>query len=121
MPKEYGRNRRVADLLQRELAVLIQRESTDTRLGMITVSTVDVSPDLKNAKVYITSLAAELDNQEVAAELNERAAHFRHELAKNLVLRGVPKLLFVFDTSIERGSHLSALIESVNKTKSEEE
>lgn len=116
MPKEYGRNRRVADLVQRELAVLIQRELGDARLGMITVSTVDVSPDLKNARVYITSIGSEAEQDEIVQILNERAAHFRHELAKAVVLRGVPKLQFIFDTSIERGSRLSALIDSVNKT-----
>ena len=57
MPREYGRNRRVADLVQRELAVCIQREMSDTALKFITVSDVDVSPDLVNARVYVTSLA----------------------------------------------------------------
>ena len=121
MPKEYGRNRRVADLIQRELAVLIQREVVDARLGMITISTVDVSPDLKNAKIYVTSLGAEADNEEVIMVLNEHAAHLRHELAKVVVLRGVPKLIFVFDSSIERGSHLTALIDSLNKNSASED
>ncbi len=120
MPREYGRNRRVADLVQRELAVLLQREVVDARLGMLTISAVDVSPDLNNAKVYVTSLGAEAPSEELILILNEYAAQLRHELAKVIVLRGVPKLRFVFDTSIARGSHLSALIDSLN-TKGEAE
>jgi len=114
VPKEYGRNQRVADIVQRELAVLIQREVVDARLGMLTISTVDLSPDLKNARVYVTSLGAEAAQEEIISTLNKYAAQLRHGLAKVLVLRGVPKLHFVFDSSIERGKHLSALIDSLS-------
>lgn len=115
MPKEFGRNRRVADLVQRELAVCIQREMSDTALKFITISDVDVSPDLVNAKVYVTSLEDDLDREEVAAELNNLAGHYRHLLAKKLSLRTVPRLTFVFDHSIERGRRLSDLIDSVSR------
>ncbi len=113
MPKEFGRNRRVADLLQRDLATLIQREMDTRRFGLITVSLVDVSPDLLNAKVYVTSLSDETDRQALLDVLNERAGHFRHELAQNSRLRTTPKLVFVFDSSIEHGTRLSALIDAV--------
>lgn len=113
MSKQYGRNRRVADLIQRELAVMIQRELRDAHLGLITVSAVDVSPDLKNARIYVTSLGDTQDTEMVLKRLNEMGGHFRHELAKILPLRGVPKLRFVFDSSIEHGSKLTALIESL--------
>ena len=120
MSKEYGRNRRVADQVQRELAVAIQREMSDTPLKFITVSNVDVSPDLKNARVFVTSLTdSDAEKQSIIGELNGRAGHFRHLLAKKLTLRSVPRLNFVFDYSIERGSRLSALIDSVNKSGSE--
>ena len=115
MPREYGRNRRVADQVQRELAVFIQRDLGDAGLGLITVSTVDVSPDLKNARVYITVLGTNVDNAEIIDILNERAGHFRHELAKSLTMRSVPRLAFVFDSSVERGNRLSALIDSLHK------
>lgn len=115
MPREYGRNRRVADQIQRELAGYFQKELSDTHLRFVTVSTVDVSPDLANAKVYVTNLLDDVDRNQVISELNEQAGHFRHLLAKNLTLRSVPKLNFVFDISVERGSHLVSLIDSLSK------
>ena len=121
MPREYGRHRRIADLVQRELAVLLQHRVVDARLGMVTISTVDVSPDLKNARVHITSLGAVAGHEETITILNDYAGQLRHELAKVLVLRSVPKLNFVFDSSIERGRHLSALIDSLHvKAEAEE-
>lgn len=113
MPKEFGRNRRVADLIQRDLATLIQREMTAKRFGLITVSLVDVSPDLLNAKVFVTSLSDDVDKDEMLNVLNDRASHFRHELAQHSQMRTTPRLNFVFDSSIEHGSRLSALIDSV--------
>lgn len=115
MPKEHGRSRRVADLIQQELAVAIQRDMVDTALKFITVSGVDVSPDLKNARVYITSLADDLDRDAVVMEMNELSGHYRHMLSKKLTMRTVPKLNFVFDYSVERGNRLSTLIDSVSK------
>lgn len=113
MPKEFGRNRRVSDLIQRELATLIQREMDNKRFGLITVSVVDVSPDLLNARVFVTSLRDDIDKEDMVLALNERAGLFRYKLAKNSPLRTTPKLIFVFDSSVEYGSRLSALIDSV--------
>ena len=117
MPKEYGRNRRVADLIQREVADLIQRELDQQRTGMITISEVDVSPDLANAKVFFSCLDPKSDQRSLAQELNGLAGHFRYELGHRLRLRIVPRLHFVFDPSVERGSRLSSLIDSLNKGK----
>jgi ribosome-binding factor A len=113
MPKDYSRHRRVADLIQRDLATLIQREMDSVRFGLITVSLVDVSPDLLNAKVYVTSLSDDIDRDAMLKVLNERAGHFRHQLAQHSTLRTTPKLKFVFDISIEHGTRLTALIDSV--------
>ena len=113
MSKQNTRNRRVADLVQRKLALLLQKEVKDPRLGFITVSATDLSPDLRNAKVYITSLDNNVDTDKVIEALNSMAGHFRHELAKDLALRVVPRLKFIFDSSVQRGSHLSSLIDSL--------
>lgn len=113
MPKDYSRHRRVADLIQRDLATLIQREMDSVRFGLITVSLVDVSPDLLNAKVYVTSLSDDIDRDAMLKVLNERAGHFRNQLAQHSTLRTTPKLKFVFDISIEHGTRLTALIDSV--------
>jgi ribosome-binding factor A len=115
MPREYGRNKRVADLVQRELADMIPREETDTGIALLTVSYVDVSPDLSFARVYVTCMDSSKSRDEVVDTLNEFAGHFRHQLSKKLALRIVPRLKFVYDESIERGVHLNALIDSLSK------
>ncbi len=113
MPKEFGRNMRVADQVQRELAVMIQREQGVPGLSLVTVSSVDLSRDLLNAKVFVTSLGTHLGKDDVVAILNDMAGHFRHLLSKKLTMRTVPRLAFVYDHSVERGTYLSALIDSV--------
>ncbi|MGH8244848.1 MAG: 30S ribosome-binding factor RbfA [Gammaproteobacteria bacterium] len=119
MPREFSRSRRVADLIQRELAVLIQRELDRDRVGLITLSAAEVSPDLSQAKIYFTSLDASLDEGDLTKELNRMSGHFRHGLARCLRLKSMPALKFVFDRSIERGSRLSSLIDSLHKDSGE--
>ena len=112
MAKEYSRTQRVADYLQRELAELIQHELRDPRLGMISVTGVDVSRDLGHARVYYTRL--DCDTAEQAAEstsvLNKAAGFLRSELSRDATMRSVPRLSFYFDTSVGQGRHLESLI-----------
>ena len=112
MPKDFERTRRVAEQLQRELAVLIQQEIMDPRVGMITVSAVEVSKDLAHAKVYITALNEEQKHEQTIEALQHAAGFLQHELGKRVQLRTIPRLKFVYDESIERGTNLSALIDS---------
>lgn len=114
MAKEFSRSRRVADLIQRELASLIQRDIQDHALGMVTVSTVDVSPDLKNAKVFFTCIGNTASVEDVVIRLNEHIGQFRHELSKSLILRSVPKLKFAYDYSLDRANKLTSLIDSLH-------
>jgi ribosome-binding factor A len=114
MPREFSRNRRVADLMQRELAALIQREIRDESLGLLTLSKIDVSPDLKNAQIYFTCLGNTVDVEQVSSRLNEYAGHFRHELSGVLIMRSVPKLQFKYDHTLERANKLTALIDSLH-------
>ena len=120
MPREYGRNKRVADLVQRELAKIIQHEKTDTGMELVTVSFVDLSPDLSYAKVFVTCMDVNKSKKEVIDTLNDFAGKFRHALAKIITLRSVPRLKFFYDESIERGTYLSALIDSLKTEKSGE-
>lgn len=113
MAKEYSRTQRVADQMQRELALLIQREVRDPRLGMVTVTAVDVSRDLAHAKVFFTLLGKDSDedvalNREI---LNEAAGFLRMQLGRVMKLRSIPQLHFFYDESIRRGVHLSSLID----------
>ena len=114
MAKEYSRTQRIGDQMQRELALLIQREIKDPRLGLVTITGVDVARDLSHAKVFITVMGQD-DNAEVikqnTAVLNDAAGFLRMHLGKAMKLRTVPQLHFTYDASIRRGAELSALIE----------
>lgn len=115
MAKEYSRTQRIGDQMQRELALLIQREIKDPRLGMVTLTAVEVSRDLGHAKVYITVMTAggdELQRIQQSLEILQEAAGFlRMMLGKVMKVRTIPQLHFHYDASIRRGAELSALIE----------
>ncbi|MDX1486631.1 MAG: 30S ribosome-binding factor RbfA [Acidiferrobacterales bacterium] len=111
MRGDSNRRRRVAELLRRELATLIHHELNDPRAHGVTITAVDVSPDLSSAKVYLTTLAAPEAAKKSVVALNHAAEYLRHRLIERLVLRGVPHLRFRYDESIERGRVLTDLIE----------
>ena len=112
MAREFSRQERVADYLQRELSTLIQQELRDPRLGMISVTAVEVSRDLAHAKVYFTRLGSDSaeEAEPAAAVLDGAAGYLRSLLARDARMRTVPRLRFVFDTSVGRGRDLEALI-----------
>ena len=112
MPKDFERTRRVGEQLQREIAVLIQQEISDPRVGMVTVSAVEVSKDFAHAKVFITTLLDEKPHEQTIDALQHAAGFMQHELGKRMKLRTIPRLHFVYDESIERGNRLSSLIDS---------
>lgn len=118
MPKEFGRNLRVAKLIKEELSVLIQEKFPLKQYGLVTLTNVDVSPDLKNSTIYFTSLNNKKSNSELTLELNQKARHFRYEVSKLLTSKTVPSLCFKYDQSMERVQRLSTIFELVN-TKSE--
>jgi len=125
------RVQRVADQIQRELATLIQMEVNDPRVGMVSVTGVEVSRDIAHAKVFVTVLntltddsqinestlsePGDLDKLEIKENidaLNKAAGFLRSLLAKRLSTRSVPKLRFYYDGSIAHGQQLSSLIDS---------
>ncbi|MFN2287581.1 MAG: 30S ribosome-binding factor RbfA [Chromatocurvus sp.] len=112
MAREFSRTQRVADYLQRELAVKIQQELRDPRLGMISLTSVDVSRDLGYAKIYYTQL--DVDTEEAArdttAVLNRASGFLRSQLSRDATMRSVPKLTFRFDSSVAHGRAMESLI-----------
>ena len=106
-----NRSYRVADQIRRDLAELI-RELKDPRIGMVTLSAVEVSPDYAHAKVHFSVLVGSPEESEAA--LNEAAGWLRNGLFKRLALHTVPTLHFRFDRSTERAADLSALIAKAN-------
>lgn len=113
MAKEFKRTSRVGDFLKQELAQLIQLEVRDPRVGMISVTGVEVSRDLSHATVYVTVLGKDsaAEAEESIAALNHAAGFLRSQIAKISNARTTPKLRFVFDASIGRGARMSKLID----------
>ena len=116
MKKGQGRPQRLGDLIQREVSDLIRLEVRDPRVGMITITSVDVSPDLSHAKLFFTML--EKDRLEDTLHGLKRSAGFlRSQLAKRIKMYTTPELRFEYDESVERGDRLSRLIDSVRPKK----
>lgn len=111
MAKEFSRTQRVAQQLQKELAVILQREIKDPRIGMATISSVDVSRDMGYAKIYVTFLTVGEQTPESSLEaLRELAPYIRSLLGKQIRLRVTPELNFIFDKSLTEGMRISNLV-----------
>ena len=107
---------RLNSIIRQELSELLQLQVKDPRLGnFIAVTEVEVTPDLKYAKVFVSSMTEETDRKEVLAALSSAAGFFRTRLAKNLKMRRTPELTFQWDDSIERGDRLLRLIDEVSR------
>lgn len=104
------RQRRVADQIQKDLSELIRLRVKDPRVGMVTVTWVEVAADYGHAKVYLSSLLGEASLAQTLEGLGEAAGFLRRELGRGLKLRVTPQLHFLADPSIERGARMGALI-----------
>ena len=111
MPKDYPRGRRVADQIQRELSEIIRMELKDPRVGLITITDVEVTQDNEHAKVFFTALGEPVQQEAAERALNHASGFLRSSLAKVMKLRTVPQLRFNYDVSVERGVRLSNLID----------
>ncbi len=109
MAKDFSRTDRVAEQIQRELAQLIRLEVKDPRVRLVTVTGVEVTRDYAHAKIFYTTLQGENANLQIGLE--KSAGFLRSRLGASIKLRVIPQLHFIFDASIERGSHISQLID----------
>ncbi len=106
----YKRADRVNALLQRELGMIISEELRDPRIGFSTVTAVEITSDLRTAKVHVSVLG---DDEQIASTmtaLDEAKPYLRHEIGKRTDLRFVPELMFVNDRSAERSARISTLL-----------
>ncbi|WP_036770403.1 30S ribosome-binding factor RbfA [Photorhabdus australis] len=121
MAREFSRTQRVAQEMQKEIAIILQREVKDPRIGMATVSGVEVSRDLAYAKVFVTFLnvLTEEHDSEVVKNgikaLGEASGFIRSLLGKSMRLRVVPELTFSYDNSLVEGMRMSNLVTNVVK------
>lgn len=112
MPRDYPRSRRIAEQVQRELSDIIRLELKDPRVGMITLTDVEVSPDQSYARIFFTLLGDQPRIADATAGLQHAAGFLRSQLARRMKLRTVPHLQFKYDESVERGMRLSQLIDA---------
>ena len=111
MPKDFSRTLRVADQIQRELAELIRLEVKDPRVGMVTLTGVEVTPDYAHAKVFFTTLGTDAQHDAAKRGLDKASGFLRGQIGRRIKLHTTPELHFVFDESVERGDRLSQLID----------
>ena len=109
------RTEKIAQQIQRDLAELLSKEVKDPRIGMVTLTGVEVSRDHSHATVYYTVLGEERDRAPIAEGLKRASGFLHSQLFHRLKLRIVPQLHFVYDESVERGAHLSRLIDEAVK------
>jgi len=116
-----GRGLRVADQIQRDLAEIIAFELKDPRVGMITITEVQVTPDYAHAKVFFTMLSENKDAiQNTVAGLSKAAVFIRGHLGRRLTIHTIPELHFVHDASTARGMELSRLIDEANASRAKD-
>jgi len=115
MSKDNPRARRLGEQIQRELGELLRRHVKDERIGNVTITAVNVTGDLRTARVYYLVFGKDGPDPKVQRGLESASGFLRNALSKSLMIRHTPTLSFELDTSIERGVRLTRLIDSVSK------
>ena len=112
MAREFALTDRVSQEIQKEIAMIIQREVKDPRLGMVTVSAVEITRDLAYAKIFVTFFTLEGQNvDESLSILNEASGFIRTLLAKRIKARIMPELRFIYDSSMVEGVRMGTLVD----------
>jgi ribosome-binding factor A len=110
------RTERVNDLLREEISALLRRGLKDPRIGgLVSITEVDVSPDLRSAKVFVSVLGSEEERSDTLAALGAAAHYLQRELRKRLTMRRTPELAFLPDDSLERGAHILDLLDQARE------
>ncbi|WMT39157.1 30S ribosome-binding factor RbfA [Paenibacillus sp. D2_2] len=110
-----NRTGRVGEEIKKELSVMIQRELKDPRIGFVTVTGVDVTSDLSQAKVYLSVFGDEEQKKGTLKALDKATGFLRTEIGKRIRLRHTPELIFKIDESIAYGSHIEKLLGEISE------
>ena len=115
------RTERINELLRAEISDLLQRDLKDPRIsGLVSITEVDVSPDLRKAKVFVSVLGEEAEQESTMEAFTAAARYLRQQLTKRLTLRRTPELRFLRDDSLERGAHILALLDQAETNETNE-
>lgn len=109
------RTDRVSDLIRAELADIIRRDLSDPRVQLVTVSSVDASPDLRHARVLVSALGGDAEREAALAALQRAASFVRRQLGRRLKLRATPELDFALDHGAEYSQQISDLLEGLHR------
>ncbi len=110
---EFQRSHRVGEQIQKEISELLVKGLKDPRIGFVTITGVEVTPDLHLARVYYTVFGEEEVRRETAAGLRSSIPYIRRELGKRLRMRYIPDLIFEYDSSVEYGNRIENLIKEI--------
>jgi ribosome-binding factor A len=115
------RQAKVEEALKVEISEIVQREMKDPRIGFVTITGVEITADLRSARVFISVMAEAAEKQKNLKALNSAAGYVRSELGKRLRMRTIPELEFKLDTSIEEGIHMFELLQKIKKNETPNE
>jgi ribosome-binding factor A len=112
---QFQRKDRVGDSIKKEVSRMIQQELKDPGIGFVTITDVDVSPDLKRARIYYSILGDEESKTKTARALHRASGFVQHEIGKRLRLKHIPEVEFRFDGSVEYGARIEKLIQKIHR------
>jgi ribosome-binding factor A len=111
MPPDHRRSERVAESIREEVATFLAEDAKDPRIvGLVTVTGVDVTRDLRHAKVFVSIMGSDEERQATLEGLNSAAAHLRSRIGRALRLRVAPEITFRYDESVARAARIEALL-----------
>jgi ribosome-binding factor A len=109
------RPQRLALQIQQEVSLMISRDMKDRRVGFVTVTGVQLTPDLRHARIFISMMGSESEKEETLEALNHATGWVRHELGQRIRMKFIPDIVFQFDTSQEYGEHIDRLIDEIHE------
>ncbi len=115
---EFKRSKRVGGILLQEISQILLRDIKDPRIGFATLTGIEVSDDLKYAKVFVSILGEEDEKTNALKGLQSASGFIRRELGSRIRLRSIPELIFKIDTSLEHGAYINKILEDLNRKKS---
>ncbi len=110
------RPQRLALQIQQEVSLMISRDMKDRRIGFVTVTGVQLSPDLRHARIFVSSMGSETEKEESLQALNHATGWIRHELGQRIRTRFLPEIVFLTDTSQDYGERIDTLIDQIHES-----
>ena len=110
------RPQRLEVQIRHEISLMISRDLKDRRVGFVTVTGVRMSPDLRHARIFISTMGAEKQKKESVEALNHAAGWIRHELGQRIRMKFLPEIVFDIDTSQDYGERIDKLLDGIHET-----